>query len=57
MDAADQQALAHLAQERTREAFQRSQQAKLKADPEPARQTKKNWAPLMSTGYIKGQGA
>lgn len=51
----EQKALEHMAQEQRREAFQRSLQGKLKADPGPAKQTKKNWAPLTRTGYIKGQ--
>ena len=55
LTADEQKAIEHLAQEKRREAFNRSLQGKLKADPGPAKQTKKNWAPLTTTGYIKGQ--
>lgn len=42
---------------RQRAAFERSQQAALKAPVEPATQVKKDWAPLTATGQIKGQAA
>ncbi len=42
----EQKALVHLAQGKKREAFQRFLQSKLKAPPEPAETTKKNWEPL-----------
>lgn len=51
----DQAALEHMAQEKRRDAFQKSLQALLKPDPGPAKQTKRNWAPLTKTGHIKGQ--
>lgn len=51
----EQKALKYLQDERKREAFQRSLQARLTAPAEPAATTKKNWAPLTSSGRIKGQ--
>jgi len=46
----DQQALEHLAQERRREAFQRSLQAKLRAPAEPLIALKEKLAPVLKTG-------
>ncbi len=51
----EQKAVEHIAQEKRREGFIRSLQGKLKPDPGPAKQTRRNWAPLTRTGYIKGQ--
>lgn len=52
----EQKALEHLAQEDRRRAFTRHLQSFLKPNPGPAKQAKKNWAPLTRTGFIKGQG-
>jgi len=50
----EEMALEHMAQERRREEFQRFLESKLVAPQGPAAQTKKNWAPLTPTGYIRG---
>lgn len=46
----DEQALEHLAQERRREAFQRSLQAKLRAPAEPLVALKEKYAPVLKSG-------
>lgn len=46
----DEQALEHLAQERRREMFQRSLQAKLRAPAEPLIALKEKYAPVLKNG-------
>jgi hypothetical protein len=54
MTADEQKVLDHMAQERKREDFQLFLQSKLAAPDGPAANTKRNWAPLTRTGYIRG---
>ena len=51
----EQKALEHLADERRRETFQRFLLVKLTPDSSHAARVKKNFAPLTTTGKIKGQ--
>lgn len=50
MTTEDQKALEHLAQERRREAFQRSLQAKLRAPSGPLVALKERLAPILKSG-------
>jgi len=51
----EQVALDYQITQRQRLVARRGLQAKLKAPSEPAATTKRNWAPVTKTGYIKGQ--